>query len=271
METITIVILVLVVAFTTVSVYFYMCLFMKKGIKPYNPETTLIGCSNSTTCDANHLAFVINLEYNVDRIDYFMDCYRNAALKNVKLEKVTAVNGRQLSLPALKDLTTPNVYQGLQTIDATNIRESNDVLTRGMIGCYLSHIEIYKKLLNNSEHDKCIVFEDDAYFNTAINDALQKKFPDDWDLILLGTIRKFKVSKMDNCFEKVYSFWGTQGYLINKRGAQKLLQKAFPISQQIDGYMSELATLGELKVYAFIENLVGQRDFVSDVQMQVIL
>ena len=46
-------------------------------------------------------------------------------------------------------------------------------------------------------------------------------------------------------------WWGTQAYLLTRRGATHLLAHAYPADAQIDAYMAQMATLGEVRVLSY--------------------
>jgi glycosyl transferase family 25 len=213
-------------------------------------------------------AYVINLDRNTERYKLFMENYNNIMPEN-GIERISAVEGNSLSYKELEDVVSSEVLNGIRHIDSTGQRLSDKQLTRGMIGCYLSHIKIYEMNVNHS--DIVLVFEDDAKFDININDFIKnlKELPDNWDIILLGTVQKFSYSIYSDSFYNVYEFWGTQGYIINNSGMKKMLQYYKPINVQIDFKMGELCKNKILNVYAYKDNIVYQSSQYSDVQMQV--
>ena len=70
------------------------------------------------------------------------------------------------------------------------LNDKNPQRTAGMLGCYLSHYNLYKRLYDEG-HDYAIVIEDDyAVTNEHIDYVRQmisnNKFPEDWDMIRDG-------------------------------------------------------------------------------------
>jgi glycosyl transferase family 25 len=212
--------------------------------------------------------YVINLDRNEERYRLFMKNYNNIMPENA-IERISAIEGNSLSYKELEDVVSSEVLNGIKHIDSTGERLSDKQLTRGMIGCYLSHIKIYESNVNSS--NIALVFEDDAKFDINISDFIKnlKELPNDWDIILLGTVQKFSYSMYSESFYNVYEFWGTQGYIINNSGMQKMLQYYKPISNQIDFKMGELCKNKLLNVYAYKDNIVYQSSQYSDVQMPV--
>ena len=66
--------------------------------------------------------------------------------------------------------------------------------TTGMIGCYISHVQLWKNAIMNG--DKIIaIAEDDVYI---IDDKLEKLVshaPENWDFILAGITKMSKLNQ----------------------------------------------------------------------------
>jgi GR25 family glycosyltransferase involved in LPS biosynthesis len=59
--------------------------------------------------------------------------------------------------------------------------------------------------------------------------------------------------------------YGTHAYIINKKGAEKLLERVFPIVDQVDSYMSQMMLKG-LNVYRPTRSYLIQTPFDTDIQ-----
>uniref|UniRef100_A0A8D0FZS1 Glycosyl transferase family 25 domain-containing protein n=1 Tax=Strix occidentalis caurina TaxID=311401 RepID=A0A8D0FZS1_STROC len=105
-------------------------------------------------------------------------------------------------------------------------------LTRGEIGCFLSHYYIWKEVVNR-ELEKTLVIEDDLM--KLMDDVEQAQL--DWELIYIGRKRmqvqepEKAVPNVMNLVEADYSYW-TLGYAIYFQGAQKLI-RAEPFSKML--------------------------------------
>jgi GR25 family glycosyltransferase involved in LPS biosynthesis len=182
---------------------------------------------------------------------------------------VDAVDGR---VEDIRGFVTERVREGLQKIEETGKRLSHDHLTRGMVGCYLSHLKVLEMIKSGSK-PYGLVLEDDALFpedvyTKHIKNALMD-MPEDWDVILLG--RWPLEEKNENKYVKVNKFWGTHGYLVNRQGADKITRYGgAPIDDQIDGVMGKLSREGILKIYAPYRNVIRvNTGMQSQVQMAV--
>lgn len=214
-------------------------------------------------------AYVINLDRNAERYDTFVTLC-NTYIPSTHVERFAAVDGTQLQYDEIKEIVTEDVLNGIISIDSTQKRTDDSQLTRGMIGCYLSHLKLYKKALEMNQ-DLVLVFEDDAAFQVDLMKILSdlNEFPVTWDILLLGTIHIFDQKPYSKSWNRVFKFWGTQGYIINKNGMTKMLENSIPITKQIDHIMGYLSEQGILNVYAYKDNLVTQKSRYSDVQMRV--
>lgn len=213
--------------------------------------------------------YVINLDRNRERYEKFLEKY-NQYMKNTTIQRIAATDGSKLSYELLEQTVAPEVFEGIKNIDKTGKRQNDIQLTKGMIGCYISHLFLYKTALEK-KHNIVLVFEDDAFVDRDLMKFLQelKEYPSDWDILLLGYVRIFKENLHSDSWTRVYDFWGTQGYLINKKGMEKMLKKSYPIKNQIDHMMGDFARQGLLNIYGYKNNLVKQNSIYSDVQMPI--
>lgn len=218
--------------------------------------------------------FVINLEKNKTRLERFTYFYNNSDISVMPIERFNAINGRDLDP---KKYITETAYNTLVENEKNRYRTRHYQLTRGAIGCYLSHTAMYQKLLDDPKHDYYIIFEDDAAIlpkviekiNLAVNYA-----PADWDMVLFAPIMEVLAEKPidanTHLFRKLDTFWGLCGYAINKRGARKFMDGFHkkPISMQIDSKMSYMILHGDFNVYAFNEKTIWHdRSMGTDIQM----
>ncbi|WP_426577120.1 glycosyltransferase family 25 protein [Xenorhabdus stockiae] len=167
--------------------------------------------------------FVINLKSNSERR---LTIQQQADALNLDIEFIDAVYGIQLSDDEISQL----VY------DYPECR-----LTKGEIGCALSHLFIYKKII--SENISCaLVLEDDAVLSNNIKrvisdikrvDNIRKP-----NVYLLSKVEKYienkKIKSSSFNIHKAYEASGTHGYLVNKTAAKKLLNELKPIKYEAD-------------------------------------
>ena len=168
-------------------------------------------------------SYVINLKINPERLKSI-----DQQLKRVKIkyQRFEAIYGKDLDLNQLSENQT--LAPGVK--DAWINR-------RGTLGCYLSHVEVWKKILDDPDCQVGLIFEDDAVVRpniiSSIYDSL-RDVPPDWDLLYLGSY-KLRGKTIKNKFIKpvVGNIKGHNsgmfGYLINKRSIPKLLSILLPV------------------------------------------
>lgn len=145
----------------------------------------------------------------------------------------------------------------LRTRDGTGRRSHSDLQTAGMVGLYISHVELWRAFLATGE-PVGIVLEDDAVVHEGLAERMSlalRGMPAvaQWDIWLLGTVGihahvKAEEGEWDEGWGFVTAWWGTQAYAITRRGATRLLAHAYPTDAQIDAYMAHMAALGEVVV-----------------------
>ena len=91
----------------------------------------------------------------------------------------------------------------------------------------------------------------------------------DWDFIFLGYTKPFPVFSNDLCNKNICQIkeitFCTHAYIINKKGAKKLLDKAFPIIDQIDCYISFMSARGDIKSFRPIKPFFTQKDEIKNI------
>ena len=199
--------------------------------------------------------YVINLDKNKDRLKKFTSTYDDSGLTEDRFKRVEAIYGKEIN------------YQEYISDDV------EISMTPGMVGCFLSHLNVYNMILNSNK-EYALIFEDDAYIlrdlNLSMISSIFDSTPEDWDIILLGydiSNPVHKYEKLDG-YLKMYNFWGTHSYFIKKTAAAKLLNLVkIPFTNQIDHVMGDFCKKGFLNVYGIENRLVFQDARYTDVQV----
>ncbi|XP_005540276.2 procollagen galactosyltransferase 2 isoform X1 [Macaca fascicularis] len=167
--------------------------------------------------------FMINLKRRKDRRDRML---RTLYEQEIEVKIVEAVDGKALNTSQLKALN-------IEMLPGYRDPYSSRPLTRGEIGCFLSHYSVWKEVIDR-ELEKTLVIEDDVRFEHQFKKKLMKLMDDidqaqlDWELIYIGRKRmqvkepEKAVPNVANLVEADYSYW-TLGYVISLEGAQKLV------------------------------------------------
>jgi len=214
--------------------------------------------------------YIINLKKNKDRLDAITSEYNASDLSDVPFIRFDAVNGKEIDV---RPYVSERVYNGIKDIENNNgERYHHSQITRGAVGCYLSHIHIYEKI-KASKKPFALVIEDDAMINKEIYTNgirnIHHLIPADWDIILLGKIDRDVINH--TTYFEMREFWGTHGYLINQSGVNKMLQYGnIPIDDQIDAVMGKLARADTLHIYApTVQYIPANTSFGSEIQKPI--
>lgn len=171
-------------------------------------------------------AYIINLDKSIDR-------WANVASKfadtKVSFERVSAINGRELTYPI------PECDERLYR------RAYGRQLDPGVIGCYLSHLKCCRLFLE-SRDEFAIIAEDDAVPVTNLAEICEAalKFKDTWDIIRLsgwhnpirlGVRQLLDEYSLTVCFQFLA---GTGAYLLSRPAAQRMVDSMLPICEPID-------------------------------------
>ena len=212
--------------------------------------------------------YLINLQRRPDRLEAFMKCYKNTDMKNKPIIKFAAIDGSKVNMNSIP--ITELAQLEMKQLQTTGFRHKHYQLTKGAIGCYLSHLKIWEHAYMN-KFNSVLVFEDDARPPPNILHQIQKNydhFPKDWDIILFG-IHCHECEEQPT-FKKVKRFILLHTYMINYKAIVKILNfnSLFPISQQLDAYLSEMSS--ELNIYSCKKNLVSQSNSRTDIQAPIL-
>ena len=122
-----------------------------------------------------------------------------------------------------------------------NARQYHKPLLPGEIGCYASHLQSWRALVERGDRAMA-VFEDDIEIDADLAQVLEavSRLATPWDVVKLIGRRKEKIresvplSRGRNLvsYRRVPSLTGA--YLITSRGAQKLLQRHPPFGRPVD-------------------------------------
>jgi len=168
----------------------------------------------------------------------FMRQARIFGLSNAEI--LRAVDGRTLDLEMMRS-------QGILQWD-NHLRRD---LTAGEVGCYLSHISVWKTLLER-KLKTALICEDDVVWRidaNAIIDRFMSEVPCDWDIIHFHNSVRIGSGQYNDYGRIKLSEYVWQGfnegrgavcYAITTRGASFLLNIAYPISSTVDGRINWL-------------------------------
>ncbi len=171
--------------------------------------------------------WVINMDKNKERLEKIKKNFDNLKLK---FNRFKAIDGKELNKHQI-DNTTTSLCQNL-------------LCNRGMVGCALSHKELWKQLIDDVNTEYYLILEDDSIITNNSIDIIKKIEPKmleySIDFLNLGCIHggcaiiktEFKIDNYE--FGKPILPLGMIGYIITKKCALKLLNYFEKINYHID-------------------------------------
>lgn len=185
--------------------------------------------------------FLINLRRDIVKYRHMEALF---SLNGLTFVRVDAVDGNRVEKDKLERYVSQSQAEEI----------FGRALVPGEIGCALSHISVYEKILEAGD-ELAVILEDDVVFDASFKSCLEKidRLPADWEVVLLGhgAIESVFVEAPAS-FWRRKDFWGgrkcvrfsefpfgTYGYLINQNGAKKLLEATRSIVKPIDHYTGD--------------------------------
>lgn len=214
--------------------------------------------------------YLINMNRNPERLERFKNQYNSSDLASIPFKRIEGVDGKKL---VLENHISKRAMDGILKAEKYGFRTHHYELTRGAVGCYLSHLAAYKAIAANKDKDYGLIFEDDARFVTPVilNDLNQEiaTLPDDWEILLLGCVC-FVCGKYTAYYE-VNRFFLLHAYVIRRETAARLVKllESEPIEQQIDARFSDMTERNELKIYCLRNKLAIQWNMGTTIQLPV--
>lgn len=259
-----------------------------------------LGDKNGNTAEEIK-TYVISLDRTPERFAFVK---KQLDEQNLKYKKFKAVDGYELDFQNAetgeflasekkKDFskyswengpTTYNVVLHGRTLMKIFVEKKQFSL--GEIGVTCSHREIWKEMIKNN-YDKVMVFEDDVIFDKDFKKNLAEyvaDLPDDWDIAFLGVGlgRSYKYGysvcvgevfrDIDNVenhphvakIQPTNLVYGMYGYIINQKGAKKLLELTDFSKYPIDNIV--FLNAGKLNEYVAMKKMLEPKLYKSEIK-----
>ena len=182
---------------------------------------------------------VINLPTRKDRLASF-----NTNNPNLPYELFRAVEGNKISYNKLVASGFDTNHDWIDPILKTP-------LTKGEVGCFLSHWNIWNKCIEKNE--SILVLEDDAILTDKFNIQEISNLP--YDFVYLGWKEMDKSEEIDGKLVKpVYPYW-TLAYMIRPEAARVLVNDVIKCNIiPVDEYLPTM--MNQMRVAGYQDNVV---------------
>lgn len=142
--------------------------------------------------------------------------------------------------------------------------------TLGMVGCYLSHLQIWKECIRNNDTEPVLIMEDDFKVGSigfrSVMKTILENVDENWDFIMLGYYYKGNKIDVNENISILDKWWGIHFYLINPQNLKNKIYLFDKMETQIDLQIMKLMNAGEVNVYFSKTNLIYQSGFKTTVQ-----
>jgi GR25 family glycosyltransferase involved in LPS biosynthesis len=192
---------------------------------------------------------VISLDRRPDRWAQFMERAKKANIRPDRIVRLSAVDASTFDAtqhPSVGILTAHNIKNKVR-------RAHYEIDRPGAVGASLSHFKAWEYAKNSSRSEATIVFEDDTFIPVDFNERLEtlvSELPVSWDVVTFyntpfsGGIHGCSASaSVPTPWQSCTSLMGAFAYMVSRRGAQRLLARAYPIEIHVDAYMAFMARL----------------------------
>jgi GR25 family glycosyltransferase involved in LPS biosynthesis len=194
--------------------------------------------------------FYVNLDYRQDR-NQSIHTQLKSLIKTISYIRFNACKGNDETLNQLLDNQFISISNYISVLS-----ENNSFMTRGTVGCFLSHYELFKYSVEKNQI--LIILEDDVFIHHDIEKyiinglhSIQQTF----DIIYLGQpMNRWESNKTDynEYFWKIKDgYYGTFGYIIHPHYALFLINQLKSIENHIDNMILDLNIKFEKTVLLF--------------------
>lgn len=180
-------------------------------------------------------AYFINLKQSKKRLDRLLQ--NTSGIPYFEIHIIQALDGHDPEFPFYNYRHYAKIFWG-------NREQQND-FKPGAFCCYLSHAKCWENFLKNNTSNYAFIFEDDIQINRAnLNSLANSTLPEHFDIIFINNriSRWVKLSNqsyisdfsklscllrditIDQDYSKMIPSNGTDGYIVSKTGAKKLLK-----------------------------------------------
>ena len=192
--------------------------------------------------------FVLTMSTDSARFKAFSSTYN----LDIPLEPIIGVNTKKPeNAEPFKRLVVPEKFNKMYLLDTGKAeRIDSSYFNSGALGCYLGHIEFYKRCFDQNLN-YAMIFEDNVVLKPEFKKEMSMLvLPPDFDMCFLHnwTLKGEPLVKCDQNFQKIKFVMGTKCYIINVKRMWKYFPLFFPIETHID-YATEKLIYHGANVY----------------------
>lgn len=163
---------------------------------------------------------VINLDTKKDRFDYIDNVLEQGGMD---YKRVSAVNGKQFD--TVPKITASQGYPDLECLG--NIKRNENL---AHTGCYMSHLKCIKMIAEGQDNFGLILEDDAKFIVPDFKRVIDEIISDNLGIDIIW----FNAPSETEVIQKYeMPTWGTQGYMLSKRGAKLLYNVLKPGSEWI--------------------------------------
>lgn len=187
--------------------------------------------------------FFINLERRKDRL---LEITNELKKHNITAELVTGIDGSTLDIKEM-------------------ISEDGQIVSKGDIGCTLSHLKVVK-LAKERGYKNYFVFEDDAELIINFNEVLDtymKYVPNDWDFLYFGGNHMGGLQSVNLCVSKIFKTFTTHAFGVKETVYDAMIEVLGRENDKVDIGIASLHS--KFNSYVFRPHIAFQRASYSDI------
>ena len=174
--------------------------------------------------------YVINLDRDSGRLGEFMEANAGAGLS---IRRIPAVLGADIKDP-------PVDIEGYRRLNA-----GGGPPKASEVGCYLSHLRALEEFLGSGEPCAVIMEDDAAMVAEALGDLAELAGRDDWDVVKLfcfhggAPVTMARLASGRRLVAHLTRTTSCAAYLVNRRGAERMIDALLPMREPIDHAMDQ--------------------------------
>lgn len=182
--------------------------------------------------------YYINLDGDTIREDLLLKEIKKSEILSNNIQRISAINGKQLDLSNLKYELTEEAFMDITT--NSRIKELGGlVMTYGALGYWVTICDLFNLAIENNQ--TYFVMDDDQIINNNFDVLLEKvlnELPEDFDFCYTSTLTPQSMYEMEPYSENLHkpktALWGPNSFIVSPKGAKNILDKILPIKYQID-------------------------------------